>query len=292
LAGYIELARLRQVHGDLPAALSTMDEALELARSSRMLSWDVGRSVAAVRARLLVASGALDAAGDWARAVELPLDAGNDVLRARFMEYLPLAQVLLAQGHYDDALRLLDRLQAALAETGFGGPSIEAHALQALVLRAAGQLAPAVSLLKQALERAAPEGFVRTFVDYGAPIGDLLRAIVRQPGAAPLRPYIVCLLEALNGGSERPWPGLATPAARAVQPLRAVGMVEAPDALSERELDVLRLIATGHSNDEVAQALVVAASTVKWHVKNIYNKLDVHSRVQAVQRARERGLLG
>ena len=150
--------------------------------------------------------------------------------------------------------------------------------LQALTANAQGNQAAALAALESALSLAAPEGYVRVFVDEGAPMAALLRAADHH-GIAPA--YIARLLVAFPRTEDQ----TGRPAALSPQSSTLV------ETLSQRELEVLRLIADGHSNQAIADRLVVAVSTVKKHVNNIYGKLDVQSRTQALVRARELTLL-
>jgi LuxR family maltose regulon positive regulatory protein len=163
---------------------------------------------------------------------------------------------------------LLEAAQAA----GRTAHVIKVRALQALAYQAQGDDGRALSALEQALVLAAPEGYVRTFVDDGEPMARLLRR-ARAKGIAP--EYVSRLLAAF---------GERTPAAA---PL-GQALVE---PLTEREMEVLRLIAAGLSNREIGDELVVAVSTVKSHINHIYGKLDVKNRTRAVARARTLGLL-
>jgi len=164
---------------------------------------------------------------------------------------------------------------------GRTGDLIEILSLQTLALWASNEKEQAVGTLTQALQMAEPEGYVRTFVDEGAPMGDLLSATLEarqsgHPGSASQVParYLAKLLAALAQET-------AAPASDG----------RLPESLSERELEVLALIAAGESNGEIAGKLFVPISTVKTHVNNLYRKLGARSRTQAIARAREMDLL-
>jgi LuxR family maltose regulon positive regulatory protein len=144
--------------------------------------------------------------------------------------------------------------------------------LQALALQAKGEIDKAVLALEQALSLAEPERFIRTFVDEGEMMERLLRQALSQ-GVAP--DYVTMLLAAM----------------RETDVISQAKDQPLSDPLSERELEVLRLIAAGFSNREIAQQLVIAVSTVKSHINHIYGKLDVNSRTQAVARAQALDIL-
>jgi LuxR family maltose regulon positive regulatory protein len=148
----------------------------------------------------------------------------------------------------------------------------------ALAHQALGQDAEAMDALAQSLVLAKPGGHIRVFVDQGPAMTRLLHKAAAQ-GVAPT--YIARLLAAARGATAMD--AAAAPANDRRQPL--------PDPLSERELDVLRLLATGRTNPEIAEDLYIAVSTVRSHCKNIYGKLGVHKRWDAVLRARELGLI-
>lgn len=183
----------------------------------------------------------------------------------------------LAEQRYDDALALATPVCAESTADGWGYTTILATLVEAQVWQGRGQHAQAVDVALRALALAAPEGFVRAFVDGGEPVRQLLALVLaalgRQPGhpQAALAPYVRTLLAAFP----------AAPAAPAA-------LVE---PLSARELDVLRLVAIGRSNQQVAQALVIGVGTIKTHLLNIYGKLGVHNRTEAVARARDLGLV-
>jgi LuxR family maltose regulon positive regulatory protein len=189
--------------------------------------------------------------------------------------------VLLAQDKPDQALRLLKRLREEAQVAGRSGSELEILTLQALALRAQGEKERAVSTLAQALAVAEPEGYVRTFVDEGSPMAALFSEVLEAQQRGRLAPEVPAYyLRKLSAALERDASGAATPAG-----------VELREPLSERELEVLALLAAGKSNRQIASELFVALSTVKTHINNIYGKLEVSNRTQAVWRARELGLL-
>lgn len=156
---------------------------------------------------------------------------------------------------------------------------IETLVLQALTLQAQVKEAQALAALERALALGEPEGYVRTFIDEGPQMGKLLHRAVVQGITVD---YAGKLLAALE--KEAP---------KAATPLAVPGRARPPllDPLSPREIEVLRLLTTHLSHAEMAEELVVSVNTVRSHVKNVYGKLDVHSRMEAVERARELGLL-
>jgi LuxR family maltose regulon positive regulatory protein len=226
--------------------------------------------VGACRVHLALARGDLQTAGRWAARPGVQLPPGEAPSYLRDFEYLTLARVYLARGDLARADELLSRLLVAVEEGGRTGRAIEILVLQALVRRAAGETGPALDLLARALRLAAPRGYVRTFLDEGPPLADLLRALA---GRQDVGAYAARLLAAFPD----------TPSPPPSQPLA--------EPLSERELEVLRLVAGGLTNRQIADRLVIAVSTVKSHTNSIYGKLGVRNRTQAVARARDLDLL-
>jgi DNA-binding CsgD family transcriptional regulator len=194
------------------------------------------------------------------------------------VDQIASARLLHVRGRHEEALRLLDELQEAAQTAGRTGGMIEILVLRALALWATNKKERVVNTLAGALALAEPEGYVRTFVDEGAPMGDLLSATLeaRQRGHLDAAGRIsVSYLARL----------LAAVAQEATAPASDGRL---PESLSERELEVLALIAAGKSNKEIAARLFVSTSTVKTHVNNLYRKLGARSRTQAKQP----GLLG
>jgi LuxR family maltose regulon positive regulatory protein len=201
------------------------------------------------------------------------LSAEDDLACPHEREYLTFARVRIAQGREEpagpflsEALRLLARLRADAEAKSRMGSTLEILLLQALALSAQGKGAAALPVLERTLTLAEPEGYIRLFVDEGTPMVTLLRQ-AHARGIAP--DYVAILLSAF---------GEQTMAA----PSRAFPLVE---PLTERELEVLRLLVAGLSNTEIARELIITVGTVKRHVNSIYGKLGVQSRTQAVARA-------
>jgi LuxR family transcriptional regulator, maltose regulon positive regulatory protein len=243
-----------------------------------------------------IAQGRVSETLDWAR--EQGLSVSDDLSYLREFEHITLARVLLASSTSDraersmlEAMGLLERLLQAAEEGERTGSVIEILMLQALAHQMQGDIPAALRPLERALSLAEPEGYIRMFVDEGLPLAVLLARLHersrKRPRAAATNvslAYIERLLALLRG--ERVQEG-SSPAATSA-PTPAQPML---DLLTERELEVLRLIAAGLSNRAIAAHLVLAVSTVKSYVNTIYNKLQVESRTQAVARARALHLL-
>jgi len=281
-------AWIRQAEGDPAGALDAIEEAERVAPASGVAS--LLNPIPAQRARLLLAQGDVAAATRWTK--QRGVGADDEPGYPKEPEYLVLARVLLAQDLPDQALGLLERLHAAAAAQGRTGSIIEVRALQALALAARGDDEGAVAALAEALSLAGPQRYVRVFADEGAPMGALLGRLIsaqrRDPPAARGVPldYIGRLARAFDQDAAR----ARTPGASPARPASTVvpGLVE---ALSDRELEVLQLLAAGKPNREIAAELVVALSTVKKHVTHIFDKLGAANRTEAATRARELGLL-
>jgi LuxR family maltose regulon positive regulatory protein len=200
---------------------------------------------------------------------------------------LTFARVLIAHDQTDDALRLLERIGQIAEASMRMGRMIEVLALQALALERQGNTVGALTALRQALTRAEPEGYIRTFVDEGVPMAALLERGLEVGGwesenshqDIALRAYARSLLNAFDRQPHRLDHSPHRPRAS-----QTTGPLVEP--LSERELDVLRHIAAGLSYQEIAQASVVSINTVKTQVKSLYSKLGVHSRDDAIAAAR------
>jgi LuxR family maltose regulon positive regulatory protein len=271
----VAMARIRQAEGDLGGALDLLNEAERFYVSDFFPNV---RPIPALRARMRVAQGELGEALGWARERGLAVD--DDLSYLREFEHITLARVLLARWAAEraerpvhDATRLLERLLQAAEEGQRTGSVIEILVLQALARQARGDVPAALASLRRALTLAEPEGYIRMFVDEGPPMASLLSTFAKQGAAAKqgMAPgYVRRLLAAISKTED------STPVAQ--------GLIE---PLSERELDVLRLLGTDLGGPEIARELVVSLNTVRTHTKNIYAKLGVNNRRAAVRRARE-----
>jgi LuxR family transcriptional regulator, maltose regulon positive regulatory protein len=281
-AGLVAVARIRQAQGDAAGARAAMGEAGQTGLSQQVAA--LLNPVPSQRARLLLAQGDAHAAAQWTTAAGL--SPGDEPDYPREPAYLVLARVLLAQDDPGAALTLLQWLLDAAVGQGRAGSVIEIQALRALALTACGDHTGAVGALTEALTLARRQGYIRVLVDEGAPMRALLAKLpVARPGqqnaADRIDPgYLAALLRACG-------PAGAVP--------RRIRAAAAPPGLAEpltdRELEVLRLLAAGKSNQRVAHDLVVALDTVKKHVTHVLGKLGAANRTEAVARAREFGLI-
>ncbi len=270
---FVAMARVREAEGDPDAALELLGEA---ERHYARGFFPAVRPIPAMRARIWIGQGRLREARDWVTAEGLA--AGDDVGYLREFGHLTLARLLIAEHRLDpphgtlrDALDLLDRLRAAAEAGGRTGSVNEILVLQALVHRALAEPSEALLALERALRQAEPEGYLRLFTDEGSPMAALL-------DEAALRGFSPDYVDRLRR-SFRPDDGVIGPAAPAAE------------ALSERELHVLRLLATELSGPQIARELYVSLNTLRTHTRHIFGKLSVNSRPAAIRRARELGLI-
>ena len=268
----VAMSRIRQAQGDLGGALELLNEAERLYMGDMFPNV---RPVPALKARVWIAQDRLGEALGWAR--EQGLSTGDDLSYLREFEHITLARMLLARFRDEraehsahEATRLLERLLLAADKGGRTGHVIEILVLQALAHQRLGDIPAALACLERALTLAEPEGYVRVFTDEGLPMTSLLRAAAKQ---GTTRNYARRLLAALSEtGQDRP-----------------IGQ-DLIEPLSEREIDVLRLLGTELDGPAIARELMVSLNTVRTHTKNIYAKLAVTNRRAAVRRAAELGL--
>lgn len=276
LDGSITLALVRQTQGDGEGAQALIRQAAQMAHK-----WNLPATVirvAAFEARLWLAQGQLEPALRWVR--ESGVSLGDEPREQLEIEHTTLARILLAQEAWDEARHLLDRLLLAAEAVGRLGRVVEILALQALSFQGRRDYDPALISLERALKLAEPGGYIRIFADEGAPMATLLKRMNDDGGSK--KAYLGKLLAAFD--TERQEPSPSPLLSRPSSPLLI-------DPLSERELEVLRLIAEGLSNREIAGQLIISFGTVRKHVENIRSKLGAHSRLQAVNQARALGLL-
>jgi LuxR family maltose regulon positive regulatory protein len=286
MGGYMILARVRQAQGDVDGAREAIETAERLAVEYDATDLD-DILVHACQARLWLAQGDLQAAIRWVRRRGLndsgdpsELETGDSGGLATYhlleIERITLARVRIAQGQFGKALAALRPLLQTAERLGRMASVIEILVLQAQVFQGQGDVSQALESLQRALYLAGPEGYVRVFADEGAVMADLLRQAAAQGIAVE---YVRKLLAVFGGRARGDVFGSRSYTFTLIEPL------------SERELEVVRLLAVGLSNKEIAKTLVIAVGTVKKHLKNVYGKLDVHSRTQAVAQARDLGIL-
>ncbi len=264
------LVRVLFSSGNIADAQNLIQAMKNVARENALPHWAASQ-LSAWQARLWLAQSNLNQASQWAEALELEPER-----YPREVEYIALARVLIAQGKADKASRLLRQLLEAAEAGGRSSSVIEILILQALSAQARSMTAEAATTLEKALALVEPGGFCRIFLDESPPLARLLyEAIVRGKATA----YSQQLLALFSK---------AKPAEKSLKQTPSLGLVE---PLSEREIEVLELIAEGLTNQEIANRLYLSLNTVKVHTRNIYGKLDSHHRVQAVTRARALGII-
>jgi LuxR family maltose regulon positive regulatory protein len=258
--------------GDMDGMFNALQAARQLANE---VSPQYSAHVAAWEARGAIALGDVAAASRWMQESGL---SANDEFEFRYVStYVILARVLIAQGQQgsgrplDETLKLLARLLTMTDSAGAVGKVIEVLVLQAIALQARGKMDQALTSLEDALSLAEPEGYVRIFIDEGPLMAHLLRQAAAQGIVLDYGRQLLAALES-EMREERQ-------------------VTELVEPLSERELEVLRLLTTHLSSTQIAQELFISANTVRSHIKSIYGKLNVHSRKDAVQQARKLNLL-
>jgi LuxR family maltose regulon positive regulatory protein len=274
-------ARLKESAGEWDAALELFDEARRVYVKNPI---PILQPIEARKARVYLKQGRLDKAQGWVR--ERNISTEDEVRYLDEYEHLTLARVRLAESSFTGVKHFLESL-LALAETQKRtGSVIEILLTQALVHQAQGNQSKALAALERALTLAEPECYLRTFVDEGEAMQLLIsdfRHLHRAADAGQVLP-IATRAHPLYGYVDRILGFFP-------QPLESKPQSKTIESLTDRELEILRLIADGQSNAEISQRLYVALSTVKGHNLRIFNKLQSQNRTEAVARARELGLI-
>lgn len=276
ILGWTNLSRIYAVHGEIERAEFCLAESWKLVRENNVTEPDMLSTLQLREVQLRILQNDWTAVQRWASAHHL---SSSDPFPFDEFDYLILAQLLAWEGKFDEALRLLDRLQAVSHRRGWIIRENQVHAVRAVILFNRGDETGALTALKEALTLAEPEMLISPFLFLGYEMGHLLEKAREQRIGAGW--YIERLLAAFSPIMARE---TSETTLRPAKPLP-------PEALSERELEVLRLLAAGKSNREIAGQLFLAEGTVKKHLNNIYSKLGVNSRTLALARARDLHLL-
>jgi LuxR family maltose regulon positive regulatory protein len=282
LRGYLVLSRICQAQGDLDGALQALNGADLAARQigvEGVRDW-----VGAFRAQVWLARGEAGAAQDWASSYRGEM---NDTIFPTIA--IALARVRLAQGQMDKALRLLEHARQSAYAVGRLGNAVQILVVEALAHQARGSFEEAYSTLSGGLTLAEPEGYLRVFLDEGEPMRLLLakfKSLIEDQASATVpgdQKISIDYLDRILAAFSIPFV-LPAHELNSQQPFLL-------EPLSERELEILRLMAAGLSNREIAIREVVSINTVKTQVKSIYGKLGAHTRADALMAARQLGLL-
>ena len=281
LATHLVLGRVQLSMSDLAGAGETIHAAKAL-RASAPVFWDLSRTLDMLEIRLALTTGDLASANNLMEALH---PGASQIIYLRDQELILLAQLRLAQGRPDEACVILTPLASDAHEHGRGYSWLAAQVQLGLAQEALGKRREALAALVEALDFAEGEAFVRMFLDEGEKMQRLLAACeapVAKSGQPGVPRFVRGLLDDFSQGNKK------GNTLKTTDQLQANSLVE---ALTARELEVLRLIAAGDSNQAIAGKLVITVSAVKKHTANIYGKLGVNSRTQAVARAHQLGML-
>ncbi len=302
IIGQLWLAWLRQAEGNMAGSQEAIRTALHLVQQHEVSRFWPLPAASCTQARLWIAQGNLVAANRWAQS------SGLNETETQFSyldeaAYVTLARLRIAEGKLADAESLLLHLHQTVTVAGRNGSLIEILILQAITYAGQHQREKARSVLTQALRLAEPEGYIRLFVDEGEAVRVLITDFRLAISDVTLANYIDQLLTAFvrqSGDMDDELPTIqleTSPATTIVhnKPFdvaqdksKIVNLVE---PLSDRELEVLQLVAAGLSNRQIAEQLIITVGTVKTHINHIFSKLAVQSRTQAIVRGQECGLL-
>jgi LuxR family maltose regulon positive regulatory protein len=277
-------ARLRRALGDAGGALEAIGAAEKAVQAVPM--WHLVVHTACCQVGLRLWLGDVETAALWAEGEAAPIQGTLPEKLPTYLreqQQISQARVQLAMGETERALETLEGLGDQAQAAGRRAQEIEACLLQALALQAQRQTGAAVASLQRSLALAEPAGYVRLYVEGGTPVAALLREVARR---GPCGRYAQRLLAAFADGAGDPAPN-----SEAGRLVGVPGMASLPEPLTRRELEVLDLIGQGYSNQQIADRLVVTLHTVKKHSSNVYGKLGVRGRTQAIVRARELGVL-
>ncbi|OGO38352.1 MAG: hypothetical protein A2W35_04080 [Chloroflexi bacterium RBG_16_57_11] len=297
---YTTLARIQLAQGTWTEAVDTVEKAAQLIRTCGVFS-EARSAVEAAQVKMWLLQGDWSSVDRWVAKLEKRFGLHDPYRYEDELAHITQARVFIAQNKPDKAIGLLSHLEDIARSAGRMGRVIEILLLEALAMRETGDSENAILALTECLTLAEPECYVRVFLDEGRPMQLLLAKGLAHASAGPLRDYAIHLLSqfdaeplVVTAAQEKVSPtghpstssgqALVTPEFRP-----AKSMLVEP--LSQRELEVLQLMALGRTNQEIARQLIVAPGTVKAHAASIYRKLDAANRTEAVARARQMGIL-
>jgi len=269
---YIALARVQLVDDDFIGVRGTLNRVEQLSLQTKLDPWVLGW-FADCKVRLWLATGELAQASYWAESSGLSV--GDEFSFHYDLHHINLARVLVAQVQQNtktsnpaQCLGLLDSLLVTIDVMGWVHHKIQVLILRAMVLQATRDQVSALEELESALSLAGPEGYMRTFIGEGLSMERLLSKLAKRPN---MRGYVADLLRAFPSDAASQQPGLVEP-------------------LSPREMEVLRLLTTSLSVTDIAGELIISVNTARSHIKNIYSKLGVNRRLDAIEKAKELNL--
>jgi LuxR family maltose regulon positive regulatory protein len=279
MEGYIYLGRVKEARGEYKSAGDAYDKALQMALQYDSIDID-DRMVRMWQARFWISRGWLDRALAWAESLQawapVGVGAGPESNRLNTMlgmrESVVLARLFTVKGDYKRASQLIEQLVPVFESLGNLDTVIELMLIKVKILLGSGDGGQAESVMKRTISLACDTGFKRIFLDEGQPVRDLLK----KPGIQKLAPDYV---EGLLQGPGQP------------ETNEMLSAQELPEVLSERELQVLRYLQTNLTTPEIADEMVIGVNTIRTHIKNIYSKLNVHKRFEAVERGKELDLI-
>ncbi|MEW5873076.1 MAG: LuxR C-terminal-related transcriptional regulator [Chloroflexota bacterium] len=277
---YVILGRIQMAQAKRDEAAEAIEKAARFIQT-RGVFCEARMAVEAARVRLWLAQGDLQPAQRWAVSqAESPSSSERFCFRNELADIIQ-ARVLIAQNRLAEAGALLATLEETARSAGRMGRVIEILLLQVLARREMGDTAGALQALGKCLGLAGPQGYTRIFLDEGQPVQRLLIQWLAQASAGPWRDYAAHLLSQFNAE-----PDMTSTTQEKASPNEAL-----IEPLSQREIEVLQLMALGKTNREIAGQLIVSPGTVKAHTASIYRKLDVSNRTEAAARARKLGIL-
>jgi len=293
LSGYIRLMQVELARGDLSAVQQALHEFEQLEGYQGYHHWSW---LPIMRAQWWLAQGQMKEAADWAVSIVFPEGAWE---RSLYDAFPVVMRVYFAELRWTEALELLDRFSGSLDRSANSRITLTYLAQYMVALHHAGQNEQAHEVAARLFALTEPEGYLRVYLDEGEPMRQALEALLpphsQQHELAPsTRAYISKLLAVFEQERQGAGTSLAAPTPEPALPSaqQASAVFSAPGAsLTRREQEVLRLLATGASNQEIAQTLVIELPTVKKHVSNLLGKLRASSRTQAISRARALSLL-